>query len=66
VRFKTLTTSLLAWSVVIPWYVFKTRGRAGWVLLVGLMRLIMSAAVARIAVPWLIYAVQYAVWYVQS
>ena len=57
---------LLAWPVVIPWYVLKTRGRSGWALLVGLMLLIMSAAVTQAAVPWVIYAGQYAVWYVRN
>jgi len=34
---------LAAWPIVIPWYAFKTRGRAGWRLLLGLFTLISSA-----------------------
>jgi hypothetical protein len=34
---------LLAWPVVIPWYAFKTRGRAGWKLTVRLFTLILAA-----------------------
>jgi hypothetical protein len=30
----------LAWPVVIPWYAFRTRGRGGWRLIVGLFALI--------------------------
>jgi hypothetical protein len=52
-----------AWPVVIPWYAWKTRGRAGWPLALGLVGLILSAYVTGAAVPWLIYGVKYAVWY---
>src|SRR5262245_37469485 len=31
-----------AWAVVIPWYAWKTRGRAGWRLALGLFALICS------------------------
>jgi hypothetical protein len=51
-----------AWPVVIPWYAWKTRGRAGWRLALGLVVLIESAAV----VSWLIYGVQYVIWYFGS
>jgi hypothetical protein len=51
-----------AWPVVIPWYAWKTRGRAGWRLALGLVVLIVSAAV----VSWLIYGVQYVIWYFGS
>ena len=34
-----------AWPIVIPWYVFKTRGRSGWRLLAILIALILSAFV---------------------
>src|SRR5688500_8313043 len=33
---------LLAWPFVIPWYAFKTRGRAGWWLILGLFGLILA------------------------
>lgn len=33
---------LLAWPIVIPWYAFKTRGRAGWRLTVGLFGVILA------------------------
>ena len=57
---------LLAWPVIIPWYAFKTRGRAGWLLLLGLLGLILSAPLTTVLVPWLIYLVKYAAWYSQS
>jgi hypothetical protein len=47
---------LLAWPVVIPWYAFKTRGRSGWRLTVGLLGLIGSAYIS-----W--FVVAYVVWY---
>jgi hypothetical protein len=34
---------LLAWPVVVPWYAFKTRGRAGWRLTLELFGLILAA-----------------------
>lgn len=55
---------LVAWPVVIPWYAFKTRGRAGGALLVRLVGLIVSPWVTGIAVPWLIYFARYTAWYV--
>jgi hypothetical protein len=42
----------LAWPVVIPWYVFKTRGRAGWALLLGLMAIIGSAYMSAWLLIW--------------
>lgn len=53
----------LAWPFVIPWYAWKTRGRAGWRLALGLIGLIVSTYVIGALVPWLIYGVRYAVWY---
>lgn len=52
---------LLAWPAVIPWYAFKTRGRAGWALLLGVVGLIVSASVTTALVPWLIYLAKYTV-----
>jgi hypothetical protein len=36
----------IGWPVVIPWYAWKTRGRAGWRLALGLFGLILSPYVA--------------------
>jgi hypothetical protein len=33
---------LVFWPMVIPWYAFKSRGRRGWRLLLGLIALIMA------------------------
>jgi hypothetical protein len=33
-----------AWPVVIPWYAFKSRGRGGWRLLLGLIALICGSS----------------------
>jgi hypothetical protein len=41
---------LLAWPVVIPWYAFRTRGRAGWRLAARLLLLILAASVSALAV----------------
>jgi hypothetical protein len=56
----------IAWPVVIPWYVFKSRGRAGWGLLCGLIVLIYSAHVAAFVVTWLAYGVRLAIWYFET
>jgi hypothetical protein len=47
---------LLAWPIVIPWYAFKTRGRSGWRLMIGLLGLIGATYVS-----WLVVAS--VVWY---
>jgi hypothetical protein len=52
-----------AWPVVIPWYAFKTRGRTGWRLLLGLIVLISSAYLTAFVVTWLAYGVRLAIWY---
>jgi hypothetical protein len=44
-----------AWPVIIPWYAWKTRGRAGWRLLFMLFGLIGSAYISGIVVSWLAY-----------
>lgn len=46
----------LAWPLVIPWYAFRTRGRAGWKLAVGLFGLVLSSYIT-----WTIVA--YTSWY---
>ena len=43
----------LAWPVLIPWYAFRTRGRQGWRLLLGLMALIMGPYAAMFVTSWL-------------
>ena len=48
----------LAWPIVIPWYVFRTRGRSGWRLTAGLFGLIGASYIT-----WLVVA--YALWYFQ-
>ena len=50
---------LLAWPVVIPWYAFKTRGRSGWRLTLGLLGLIAAAHIS-----WLVVA--YVMWYFEA
>ena len=43
---------LIFWPFVIPWYAFKSRGRAGWRLLIGLVALIMSPSVTGVLLTW--------------
>ena len=50
---------VLAWPVVIPWYAFKTRGRSGWRLTVGLVGLILAAYIS-----WTF--VSYVRWYFEA
>jgi hypothetical protein len=52
-----------AWPVVIPWYAFKSRGRRGWRLFLGLTALICCTYATAFAVPWLAYSVGLALWY---
>ena len=53
----------LAWPVVIPWYAFKSRGRSGWRLLLGLFALMSSAYLTAFVVIWVAYGVRLAIWY---
>ena len=46
---------LLAWPVVIPWYAFKTHGRSGWRLTIGLFGLIGAAYVTWFLVAYVIW-----------
>jgi hypothetical protein len=50
------------WPLLIPWYAWKTRGRAGWRLAAGLIGLIVAPFIVGAAVPWLVYGVRYALW----
>jgi len=54
---------LILWPILMPWYVFKTRGRAGWRLLLGLFALIISADIGWMIGAWGIYGVRYVLWY---
>ena len=56
----------LAWPVVIPWYAFKSRGRTGWRLLLGLIALISSPYITAFVVAWLAYGVRLAIWYFEA
>ena len=56
----------VAWPALIPWYAWKTRGRSGWRLTLNLFTLILSANLSWFLVAWLVYAVQYALWYFQA
>jgi hypothetical protein len=47
-----------AWPVVIPWYAFKSRGRAGWRLLLGLLAMICSVWLTQLVLYWLSGAAQ--------
>ena len=61
----------ITWPVTIPWYVFKTRGRAGWRLLLAFFAVIISPHLGwmigawgmygiRFAFAWVIYGIRYA------
>ena len=43
---------MVFWVFVVPWYAFKSRGRAGWRLLIGLVALIMSPSVTGVLLTW--------------
>ena len=45
------------WPVAIPWYAFKTRGRGGWTLALGLIALCMSSYVIAGLATWLVHGV---------
>jgi hypothetical protein len=55
----------LAWPFVIPWYAFRTRGRAGWKLAAGLFGLIMASYVTWIVVAFGLWSVRY-LWYFRT
>ena len=56
----------LAWPIMLPWYAFKTRGRAGWSLSLGLFILVGSGYLGWLITAWTIYGVRYALWYLQG
>lgn len=41
---------MLFWPIAIPWFVFTSRGRSGWKLLLGLTALILATPVTGLAV----------------
>jgi hypothetical protein len=43
---------MMFWIFVVPWYAFKSRGRAGWRLLIGLVALIVLPALTRVVLTW--------------
>jgi hypothetical protein len=45
---------VLFWPVVIPWYAFKTRGRSGWRLTLGLFGLVAAAYVSGLVTTYLV------------
>lgn len=47
---------LLAWPVVIPRFAFRTRGRSGWQLMLGLFALVGASSISGVIVD-------YALWY---
>ncbi len=50
----------ITWPITIPWYVFKTRGRAGWRLLLGLCVLIISGDLGWMIGAWGMYGIRFA------
>jgi hypothetical protein len=46
---------LMAWPIVIPWYAFRTRGPAGWRLIVGLLGLIVAPYVTALVVGYFMW-----------
>ena len=49
----------IAWPIVIPWYAWSSRGRAGWRLALGLIALILAPYLTGVSVAWLVYGVRY-------
>jgi hypothetical protein len=43
------------WPVAMPWYAFKTRGRSGWTLALGLIALCASSYIAGGLAMWLVH-----------
>jgi hypothetical protein len=52
----------IAWPVVIPWYAWSSRGRAGWRLALGLIALILAPYLIGTSVAWLAYGVRSGLW----
>jgi hypothetical protein len=48
---------VLAWPFIIPWYAFKTRGRSGWRLILGLFGLIVAPYVTALIIGYLVWGV---------
>jgi uncharacterized membrane protein YjdF len=43
---------MLFWPIAIPWYAFKSRGRDGWTLLLGLLAIIFAPALTGLILYW--------------
>jgi hypothetical protein len=43
---------MLFWPCVIPWYAFKSRGGAGWKLLLGLLAIILASPLTGLILYW--------------
>jgi hypothetical protein len=56
----------LAWPFVVPWYAFRTRGRSGWKLTLGLFVLIMASYLTWFVVAYGLWFVRYALWLVSA
>ena len=52
-----------AWPFLLPWYVFHTRGRRGWRLLLGLAALVLSPFIAGFATVRLVFLVRWVLWH---
>jgi hypothetical protein len=44
---------LFFWPVAIPWYAFKSRGRGGWKLLLGVIALVAATPLTIAILAWL-------------
>jgi hypothetical protein len=47
-----------AWPFLLPWYVFRTRGRNGWRLLLGLAALVLAPLIAGVAALCVVFLVR--------
>lgn len=47
---------MFAWPVLIPWYLAKTRGRAGWRTGCALFAILLAAPLAALAAAWLVFS----------
>jgi hypothetical protein len=43
---------MLFWPVAIPWYVFTSRGRSGWKLLLGVLAIILASPLTGLILYW--------------
>lgn len=50
---------LMAWPVLIPWYTLKTRGRKGWLLMLGMLALMLVPLLVGPVVGLLVYGLDW-------